>query len=162
MFSQPITPPKNVTLYMNGTVLDSEGNEVPILDVKVLADRNSDEKHENVTFDWQIVEFYPNEMRIKLNFTDAHKVSMSEIIDRLSITFRGHKFFFNQRGLTVKSNRVVEKDLPPQLADTTFNNAMKTTAFVLAGAVTVSMTFTFIVNFILGASMQQLWSAINT
>ena len=67
-FSHPMQTTFNLTLY-NETII-----EMYILPAK---DRHLDDGFEgNLNFTWNVTDFYVDEMKIKINFTDPYAISL--------------------------------------------------------------------------------------
>ena len=101
-------------------------------------------------------------MTIQLNFTNAIKVSANDP-DTLEAKFVGNFFFFDKDGMVLPKDKTIYKELPLQM-----QFGSKATAALVAVAEVANtasngvLASNLVLNIVLSASLQQLWSMVNT
>jgi hypothetical protein len=101
-------------------------------------------------------------MTVQLNFTNAIQVSANDP-DMLEAKFVGNFFFFDQDGMVLPKDKTIYKELPLQMQF----GSKETAALVAVAEVANSasngvLASNLVLNIVLSASLQQLWSMVNT
>ncbi len=101
-------------------------------------------------------------MTVQLNFTNAIKVSADDP-DTLEAKFVGNFFFFDQDGMVLPKDKTIFKELPPQMQyGSKATAALQVFAEVANSASNGVLVSNLALNIVLSASLQQLWSMVNT
>ena len=89
-------------------------------------------------------------------------VSSLDDADKIQVYFNGFYFFFSQYGKTVKPETVLIQKIPKQYAATGLTASLAAAKDTLSSTTNAVMAGNMVLNIVLSASLQQLWSMINT
>lgn len=68
---------------------------------------------ENLEFVYEVVNQTDKTIHLQLNFTKPEWISFELDSEWLEVTFWDPTFFFNDRGITIKSATVIDRRIPP-------------------------------------------------
>ena len=89
-------------------------------------------------------------------------MSSNKIPDELEILFPGNFYYFDTRGNVLPKNTVLKYRLPKQMPYNAVTRSAAEVAIVLKDTTTCVMSANLFLNVVLSASLQQLWSMVNT
>ena len=117
---------------------------------------------ENLALSYNITEYVERKMTVQLNFTSAIQVSANDP-DTLEAKFVGNFFFFDQDGMVLPKDKTIYKELPLQMQfGSKATAALVAVAEVANSASNGVLVSNLALNIVLSASLQQLWSMVNT
>ena len=101
-------------------------------------------------------------MVIQVDFDRALVVSSNNIRDKLEIKFPGNFYFFDVKGNVLPMNTVIKYKLPKQMPNNAATRAAAEVAELASTTTNCVMSANLFLNIILSASLNQLWSMVNT
>ena len=158
-FSEPmINPP--LELIRNATVQDQSSKTVfPALLLKIKAGAYS--KDLNLSMSYNITSYALKTLDVAIVFDNPLQVSSMADPDQVVLEFVGNQFFFDKFGSTISAGKTLSAKLPKQMNSKTAST-IQTVTVVMKQATNTLMAGNLALNIILSASLQQLWSMINT
>jgi len=156
-FNRAVNKVENYTMIEEGEVL-IEDEVFPVLKLKMLPGEYSN--IERLEFDWVVVNSTHQGLTLQLIFKNSKEVSIWSQADGLEVTFYGYHIFQDTRAVSVKPNTQIRTlYIPSQIEEET--HAWVTGASrAFVGVISASYLATFVINKLLGGSLNQLFSSI--
>ena len=134
---------------------------MPVLQVEVIPGLESNETL--LGFTWNVTAETERELEIHLFFDNPWYISSNPIPDKVRLTFNDPSLFIGINGITMENTaQVVERYLPSQVPRTAAAIAVEATVAAATQTAKAVVVSNFVMNFILSASLNQLWNLINT
>jgi len=127
--------------------------------VEILKGANSDAR--DLAFTWDFKSFEDNKLSLSIDFDRPSAISMNADRDFVSVLFRFHDFFFDNYGQPVKEDTSLLMELPPQMSPRS-NEVMQAAKQAVSATTTFIFSSNIVMNVFLAASLNQLWSMINS
>lgn len=116
-----------------------------------------------LSFRWNVTAEDKRTMDIQMFFDNPFAVSSNPIPDKVRVTFNDPKLWIGADGLLMTNNtKVIERFLPTQMFPGGAGAAAAQTMTGAASSAKAVVIGNFIFNLLMSASLNQLWSMINT
>ena len=128
--------------------------------IEILSVAGEDSSADMLGLDWEILSFSPLGLDFKLFYTDPLEISQNAEPDIAKVVLNLSQFT-DEYGQAMADGTILEVEIPRQIPSQEEADALEESGETAEGTSSITMGSNFILNLILAASLNHLWSMIN-